>query len=655
MNKKLLLAVSIFAFVVYEYVINIDEDGEDAEKDGEPTLQDKIFDFLKGLGIMLGTDLVLRQLAKQIYKRVIQRTATKEAEKIAEKEAEKIAQKEAGKIVETEAEKLARKEAEAEAERLAQKEAERLAQQEADRLAETEAERLARQEAERLAQVEAEKEAQKLAEAEAQKLAEKEAERLAQKEAEKLAQEEAGRILAGTAQSELLKLGEEELARKGLSKVAGKVVLKTAEKEAGKLAGMMARLAGGPFEWISFALSTALYAGLGLDSSMFDECPDDEWSFTHLPEEVLMVINAIPFFSDAWQLIGELVCFRVGKCPEGKVLSGGSCYTPCKDGYKDDGATICYKQYGDYWENKGFPAQPTLTSVTNTVLTNTGTPLNTCPPGQELQAGLCRTACKEGFDPVLDRCWAKVITVGNSVGNVMVTRPCQSDEREDGTVCWKKSGEVCADDCSKGWDSCKHQSWNALKCKRGSDKCSWGCYRDNPFIGPCDGCQKKTWTCDEYGDWDCIGGCPTSCAPVYLGQRTELADRLYCDNPNQERIGLLCYDKCPPNMEKIPGFPNQCRTIGEGASYERGFGDIPTCRPDQSQDSLGLCYNNPEPPFVKTTLGMMSDVCPEGSFPFGVGCTRESYNRGVGTLAFDMHMKKRNNYYGLDPSKVPGI
>ena len=605
MNKKLLLALTIFAFVVYDYVINIDDEGED-DKDKDPSTKDKIFDFLKMLGIMLGTDIFFRGLAKGIRKVIASRTASA----LAKKEAEKIAQKEAEKIAEKEAEKIARREAMTEAERLAEIEAEKLAEKEvAEALAKAEADKLAKAEAERIA------------EAEAERIAREDAEKLVQKEAEKIATEEAQKVLDSVAQKELLKLTEEELAKKGLAKIGERVVLKTAEKEAGKLAGMMARLAGGPFEWISFAISTALYAGLGLDSSMFDECPDDEWSFTHLPSEVLMVINAIPFFGDAWQLIGELVCFRVGKCPEGKQLSGAVCYDPCKNGYKDDGATMCYKQYGD-WENRGFPSAPTITSITKDVRPTFGHMPESCPPGQEFQAGLCRNACKAGYDPVLDRCWAHIDTVGNGVGNIPGQRGCYDfqvsegwdNSRDDGTSCWEDahlSGGGCHHECSGDW---RKPVWES-----GHQVCSDHC---DPIVSKGCGCIKKT-----------------------------AFDRYKC-NDNQELHGALCYDKCPAGMEHPPGMPNQCRTIGE-ISYERGFGDMPGCAPGQTAFE-GLCYNL-TPGFVIQSAGLESDSCPAGSFDFGVGCTRESYNRGAGTIAFDMHMKKRNNYYGLDPSKVPGI
>ena len=623
MNKKLLLALVIFLLVVYAY---IEDEEEEDDKDKDPSLKDKILDFLKMLGIMLGTDLFFKGIAKGIKSAIASRTASnlakKEAEKFAQSEAERLALLEEERLARAEAERLARAEAErltqAEAERLAQKEAERLAQSEAERLAETEAERLARIEAEKVAQKEAEKAiAEALAKAEAQKLAQEEADKLAQTEAERLAQEEATRIstaeadrlakmeaqkiLDNTAQSELLRLSEAELAKKGLAKVGENIVLKGAEKTAGKLAGMMAKLMAGPFEWISFALSTAIYAGLGLDSSMFDECPDDEWSFTHLPSEVLMVINAIPFFGDAWQLIGELVCFRVGKCPAGKQLSGGVCYDPCKENHKDDGATMCYKQYGDAWEKRGFPSAPTLTSVTKDVRPILGHMPDSCPPGQEFQGGLCRVPCKAGYDPVLDRCWAHIDTVGNGVGHIPGKKPCSDFQREegwdnsrdDGTSCWEDLRTWTTGDWKKPvWES-GHQEFHSAGC----------------------GCIKKT-AMQRYQ-------CPA-------GQSLQPG-------------GALCVEDCPAGMEHPPGLPNQCRTIGE-VSYERGIGDLPKCGAGATEKD-GLCYYL-TPGFVIQSAGLESDPCPPGSFDFGAGCTRESYTRGAGHLAFDMHMKTRNNYYG---------
>jgi hypothetical protein len=352
---------------------------------------------------------------------------------------------------------------------------------------------------------------------------------------------------------------------------------------------------------------------------MFDECPDDEWSFTHLPSEVLMVLQAIPFFGDAWQLIGELVCFKVGKCPPGKQLSGAVCYDPCKDGYKDDGATMCYKQYGDAWENRVFPSAPTITSITKDVKSILGHVPDSCPPGQEFQAGLCRTPCKNGYDPVLDRCWGHIDKMGNGVGYLPGQKGCNEfaqaegwdNSRDDGTSCWEDL-HTTGGGCHGG-----------------------GCHTN----------------CDSHWNSGDGGFCHTHCDPIYCDPiitrgcgciKKTAFDRYTCP-PGQTLHGSLCYLDCPAGQEHPPGMPNQCRTIGD-ISYERGIGDLPVCGAGATEKD-GLCYYL-TPGYVIQSAGLESDPCPPGSFDFGVGCTRESYNRGVGHIAFDMHMKKRDNYYG---------
>jgi len=625
MNKRLLLALFLLAVIGYFYVM-ADEDDEPVD-DGGTDWQSRLLHFLESMAIMMGTDFVLKGAYKFLRDRInkmrnkgIKTNAEKEAEKIAEKEAEKITEKEAEKIAEKEAmaqaEKEAERLAEEELERLAQKPIEELTEKEAEKLAQAEAEKLAKKEAERLAQ----EEADKLAEKEAEKVATAEAERLAKLEAERIAKAQALHYLETMTQQQLLAHTAEELAVHGLERVGEKgmekVVLKVAEKVSVSVFSKLFKMLGGPFEWISFLFSTTLYLTLGLDSEMFDECPSDEWSFTHLPYEVLMVIQAIPFFGDAWQLIAELICFDVGKCPEGKEPSNThmSCYDKCKDGYKSDGEAICYKQYPGF-EDRGFPMAPTTTSITLDVQTNTGFPANACPPGQTNDNGICRVNCRQNYHAVGPLCWADSFTVGNGVGTPVELAPCGADQRDDGTVCWAKSGEVCADDCSKGWDGCRRR-----------------------FLG------------------GCVGGCPMSCSGVYLGARTELSQRRRC--PPGKSLGsdpgsLLCYDDCPPGFHHPAGLPNQCYANGD-ASYENGVGEgVPGCPPGSSMDSAGLCYNDAQPGWHKTTLGMKSEMCPEGSTDFGVGCTRESYPRGGLQMAFNIHMKKRNHYYDLTPDQLP--
>ena len=110
--------------------------------------------------------------------------------------------------------------------------------------------------------------------------------------------------------------------------------------------------------------------------------------------------------------------------------------------------------------------------------------------------------------------------------------------------------------------------------------------------------------------------------------------------PDREKVDGMCYKRCPAGMEHTPGMPYLCKTAGD-LSYPRGAGKPMKCPPGLSEDSLGLCYRDPPPGFVKTTLGMMSDVCPPGSTDFGVGCTRNSYTRnGNIALKFELrHLK----------------
>ena len=596
MNRKLLIALLLLGVIAYFFIT---QDSEEPADDGGSTWESFLLGLLERLAIMMGTDFVIRKLytfvkdkIKKLKERGVKTTAEKEALKEAEKTAEELAEKEA------------MREAEREAERLEQEELERLAKKEATDLTEDEAKRLS--------ELEAKKEAERVAKEEAEKLAREEAEKLAKEEAEKLAREEAERIAEhlaeATALNYLEKMGQEkllaktaeELAEKGLAKVgtagAERVVLKTAVKVGESIFSKLAKMSGGPFEWLSFILSQTLVLALGLDSSMWEECPSDEWSFTHLPQEVLMVIQAIPFLGDAWSLIAELLCFNVGKCPEGKERSntGVSCYDKCKDGFKSDGEAMCYKQYPGF-EDRTFPKAPTVTSITLDVRTNTGKPKTGCPAGQYNDNGLCRLPCRAGYHAVGPLCWADSYTNPSIVGFMPWKKNCNEMARENG---WIESH--MRDDGTSCWED-------------------W-------------------WISDGRGQGRI---------------KATLFARQYCPSgSSMQPGGRLCTEDCKPGFHHPPGLPNQCYADGP-ASYENGAGEFPSCPAGTTEDSLGLCYDAPPPGFHKTTLGMMSEECPAGSTYFGVGCTRESYPRPLPQMAFDVHLKKRHTFYGIDPSKLP--
>ena len=416
--------------------------------------------------------------------------------------------------------------------------------------------------------------AEEKTEQQAEQQAEKEAERIAEQEAERLAEESAER----TAQQIAIKEAE-----------AIRVATLTT-----KVKGIIGNLLTGPWSWALLGVETSLYAGLGLDPSMFSPCKEGEVDLANLPAWAQGLIGAFPLIGDLFTLVGGLLCFRE-TCPDGMENNGGLCYSPCRDGYKSDNATMCYKQYGDAWENKTGIEAPTITSITKHILTNTGVPYSKCADGMEQDGLLCYEPCKAGYTGVGPVCWANVTTIGNGVGTIPQKGSCDNGQRDDGTSCWED------------WKAHCRLTFLSLV----DDSCFSGC-----------GCIKKT-----------------------------LFDRQYCGD-NQELNGALCCDKCPEGMERVPGMPNQCRTIGD-ISYTRGVGDCMKCAENQTEDSAGLCYAQAPEGYEKQSLGLLSQKCPEGSTDFGVGCMRESYNRGAGQIGLKIYMKERESYYGNDPNSVP--
>lgn len=594
-NKRTLLVLTILVAVLYQYATAEPED----EEDGGNWLQSLILSFLQTLAIQIGETLALKGLWRltqsainALKKKGVKTLAEKAGEKALVKEGEKIAEKEGEKIAEKEAEKIAEKEGE----KIIEKDAIKAIDKEATQLVETQAEALARKQAEAEAEVLAQKEIEK----EAETLATKEAEKLAEKDVVKAGEKVGEKVAEKIVTEEAIKVAEKE---------GEKIAIKTGEKMAEHLGVAMARLASeawNPFEWVLFGITTALYAGLGLDASMFKPCPTGYWTFSELPSWAIDLINAFPVVGDIFGIIGELICFREG-CGEKEEYNAGLCYPKCADDEKSDGATMCYKQYsdatkyGDNWETREFPAQPTITSVTKRVLTNTGMPLHTCPEGQEKQGLLCYEPCKPGYDAVLDRCWARIQHMTNvgripdKVGcDVYKNREGWDNSRDDGTSCWEDLRTWTTGDWKKAvWES-GHQEFHSAGC----------------------GCIKKA-----------------------LWERNECRS-------DEDRIDGLCYPKCPAGMSHPPGLPYDCRTDGD-ISYYRGSGQPMGCGPGENQDSLGLCYKDPPPGFKKSTLGMMETPCPEGTVgDFGVGCIRASHNRGLGKVALDIKMKERDNYYG---------
>ena len=307
---------------------------------------------------------------------------------------------------------------------------------------------------------------------------------------------------------------------------------------------LISELKGTPADLLMMLLSQILIATLDLDPENFVDCKTGEFDFNQWPDWAKAMISAIPFLGDVFDLIGNKLCFK-GGCPAGQENFNGLCYKPCDAGFKSDaGAPYnCYKQYPE-WEANGM--LHTFLNLTKRMETVVGTPMSECPAGTERNGALCYPTCKAGYNEVLDRCWANITKV-NTVGRMPDKRLCAVGEHDDGTSCHRVTGRACADDCSKGWDTCR---------RRGA-----------------------------FGE--CVGGCRESCSPVLGGITTTLFQRQTC-GADEDKIDGLCYKKCPAGMEHVPGAPYDCRTVGD-ISYSRGSGEPLKCPAGKVQDGA-LCY-----------------------------------------------------------------
>jgi len=102
------------------------------------------------------------------------------------------------------------------------------------------------------------------------------------------------------------------------------------------------------------------------------------------------------------------------------------------------------------------------------------------------------------------------------------------------------------------------------------------------------------------------------------------------DSSHPDQIDSLCYAKCPEGWEHVPGMPYNCRLIGAPSPYGRGVGSPMQCPEGKDQDGL-LCYDPPQKGWRRIAATYWQD-CPAGTTDFGVGCSKEGYNRGVGKI-----------------------
>lgn len=390
--------------------------------------------------------------------------------------------------------------------------------------------------------------------------------------------------------------------------------------KAGNASKMMTKLKGTPADLIVMIIAQILMAVLDLDPSKFMDCETGEFDLGKLPDWAQAMIGAIPFLGDLFDLIGNKMCLKAG-CPrDAPDESAGLCYKPCDPGFKSDGAIMCYKQYPEF-ESNGMGH--TITSITKKILMDTGKIPSRCGDGEDKSGALCYEHldgftnllgvawqnCPAGFTDTGVRC-EKLHDVG--AGRIPGLNPCPPGEHDDGVSCWRTTGQVCGDDCSKGWDGCR---------RRG-------------LLG------------------ECWGGCRESCSPVRVISRTAF-DRGQYTAPHEDKIDGLNYNKCPEGMSHQPGMPYLCTASFTKQSRVMAPRSMKCERKakagiaagavewDEETNIAGLCYGDIPKGYSRKVVGTLDQDCPPGSTDFGVGCTRQAYNRGAGLIPLGIRFKDR--------------
>jgi hypothetical protein len=441
--------------------------------------------------------------------------------------------------------------------------------------------------------------------------------------------------VASEATSAVAKAGT-EAATKGAT-----VASKSAAKAA-KGSTLVSKLKGTPADLIVMVIAQVLIAVLDLDPESFKACESGEFDLAALPDWANAIIGAVPFLGDLFDLIGNKMCLRAG-CPNGTQDENGLCYKVCDPGFKSDGATMCYKQYPDF-ENNGMGH--TITSITKKILMDTGRIPSSCDDSEDKVGLLCYEkppqdwinvagtiwqTCPSGYTDTGVRCENNV-DVG--AGRIPGLTDCPGGWTDDGVLCREP---ITMSSCPGGWAD------DGLTCREPIT-----CDPIHP-----DGCCSKGLFGECYGclrGGDCHGG--TVINKTLSGGRVDTKTQKGVGDW-EERIDGLNYNKCPDGFGRVPGMPYLCSKsftkqsrVLAPRSMKCPQKPVVGVLPDGAQreretEIAGLCYNDIPAGYSRKTLGLLDQDCPAGSQDFGVGCTRQAYNRGAGLIPLGIKFKDR--------------
>lgn len=393
--------------------------------------------------------------------------------------------------------------------------------------------------------------------------------------------------------------------------------------KASKGASMISKLKGTPADLIVMVLAQILNAILDLDPDAFKPCDNGEFDLGKLPDWANAMIGAVPFLGDLFDLLGNKLCLKAG-CPKDTEESAGLCYPPCREGFKSDGAVMCYKQYPDFENNS---MGHTITSITKKILMDTGRVPNMCEDNEDRSGALCYEKV-DGYTNVAGTVWQNCPAGYTDTGvrcEKLHTLPAGTLPRlSDCPAGWTNDGLTCREpismsSCGAGW----HDDGLTCRLPLGWDGC---CHRG--LLNECYGCVR--------------GGNVEH--KKLSGGRVE-GRHMKGPDADEDRIDGLDYKKCPDGMSHQPGMPYLCSSSFTKQSRvlpPRGSKCPKKADGTRETEIGGLCYSEIPKGYSRKALGTLDQDCPAGSTDFGVGCTRESYGRGAGLIPLGIRVKDRS-------------
>jgi cytoskeletal protein RodZ len=232
-------------------------------------------------------------------------------------------------------------------------------------------------------------------------------------------------------------------------------------------------------------------------------------------------------------------------CPEGQTRRGEFCYENCPSDYSSDGTHTCYKNKPNNWKGS-----ETLTHLQHDTIYSTvgGDGSKSIPNGcknGENRAGLCYV------NP--DPSQYEYSSPGIFKGKCPV-----GYDRWDGTGCWNDADTFGITAYGKWW----YESWDDVM-KRCQDKERVNCEWVGALAYPKCVDRARSWSrkdADKFYNtgW---GTCQKDPRVHYPGLKSVIGTPLdKCPTSDREKVGGLCYPKCPDGYERRGDNVEMCST-----------------------------------------------------------------------------------------------